>query len=107
MGVATAMEGIAAAQAELKNATSHAERITELIFMATSGMSSIAKKYEKLRNMGYSKWRLKWIFAARKVIIQNCIAKYTVLINQWEDKQKAKLIASAQSSPHSSTAKRA
>merc|ERR1712065_65444 len=62
-----AMEGIKAAQADLQKATNHAERITELIFMATSGMSSIAKKYEKMRNMGYSKWRLKWIFAARRV----------------------------------------
>lgn len=103
-----AMEGIKAAQADLQKATNHAERITELIFMATSGMSSIAKKYEKMRNMGYSKWRLKWIFAARRVIIQNCIAKYTVLIDQWEAKQKQKALEAATGgSPHSTVNKRA
>lgn len=106
--VSKAMEGIKAAQADLQNATNHAERITELIFMATSGMSSIAKKYEKLRSMGYSKWRLKWIFAARRVIIQNSIAKYTVMIDEWEKKQKQKAIEAASgSSPHSTVNKRA
>ena len=103
-----AMEGIKAAQMDLQNATNHAERITELIFMATSGMSSIAKKYEKMRSMGYSKWRLKWIFAARRVIIQNCIAKYTVMIDQWEAKQRQKAIEAATGgSPHSTVNKRA
>lgn len=106
--VTKAMEGIKAAQEELQNATNHAERITELIFMATSGMSSIAAKYAKLRSMGYSKWRLKWIFAARKVIIQNQIAKYTVLIDAWEAKQKQKAVEAAiGGSPHSTVNKRA
>ena len=70
-------------------------------------MSSIAAKYAKLRSMGYSKWRLKWIFAARKVIIQNQIAKYTVLIDAWEAKQKQKAVEAAIGSPHSTVNKRA
>jgi len=62
---------------DLAAASEKANRLTELTFATTAGLGAIAERYKKMRNMGYSKWRIKWIWATRRIIIQKDVARYT------------------------------
>lgn len=67
---------------DLAVASEKADRLTKLIFTTTAGLGAIAERYKKMRNMGYSKWRIKWIWATKRIIIQKDVARYTKLLTE-------------------------
>ena len=73
---------------DLARATGHAEKITNLLFMSTGSLQSIAKKKQAVRDKNYSTARMRWIDAINRVLIQNCVKRYTVLIEAFEAKLK-------------------
>lgn len=73
----TARNHLESGMKDLASASEKANKLTELIFSTTSGLGAIAERYRNMRVMGYSKWRIKWIWAIRRVIIQKDVAKNT------------------------------
>lgn len=55
----------------------YGEHIMTLAFMAADNMSQIAKRNQKLRDSGYSKWRMKWIWAYRRILSQCAVASFS------------------------------
>ena len=55
----------------------HADKILSLTFLAAENMSQIARRNQKLRNSGYSKARMKWIWAYRRVLSQVVVAQFS------------------------------
>jgi hypothetical protein len=104
--VKNAIDGLNLTSLALKSATANAEKITNLLFMSVGSLSSIAKRYAALRQANYSKPRLLWIAAIRRVIIQNAVAKYTVMINNFEQKLKTKQLLTAGPSSNRMSLKR-
>ena len=76
----TARNNLENGMKDLAAASEKANRLTELTFATTAGLGAIAERYKKMRNMGYSKWRIKWIWATRRIIIQKDVARYTKLL---------------------------
>jgi len=82
---------------ELAKATSRAEKITNLLFMSTNSLLSSAKKRQMLRDANHSRPRMRWILAIQRVLVQNAMKKYMVMIEAYEAKLKAS--SSVASSP--------
>ena len=87
-----ARESLSSDISNLITATSEAQKTADLIGMSTDALNGIAKKYEKLRKANYSKCRMLWVRAIRKVIIQLEVAKITKILESYEQKKKAFLI---------------
>jgi CheY-like chemotaxis protein len=87
-----ARESLSSDISNLITATSEAQKTADLIGMSTDALNGIAKKYEKLRKANYSKSRMLWVRAIRKVIIQLEVAKITKILEIYEQKKKAFLI---------------
>lgn len=82
------MTALAEDSKDLARATGHAEKITNLLFMSTGSLQSIAKKKQAVRDKNYNVARMRWIDAIDRVLVQNCVERYTVLIEAFEAKLK-------------------
>jgi hypothetical protein len=104
------MTALAEDSKDLARATGHAEKITNLLFMSTGSLQSIANKKKAVREKNYSAARLCWINSINRVLIQNAIKRYTVLIEAFEAKlksQKLSTFSNPNTAPGSPTASKA
>jgi hypothetical protein len=85
------MTALAEDSKDLARATGHAEKITNLLFMSTGSLQSIAKKKQAVRDKNYSAARMRWIDAINRILVQNCVKRYTVLIEAFEAKLKMQM----------------
>ena len=79
----------------------HEGHIKSLCFFATENLGVIAQRAQRLRDSGYSKARIQWIWAYRRVQAQLAVkkitAKYETFLLKYEwnnDIRKFQLIAS-------------
>lgn len=66
---AAARNDLESGMKDLAAASERANKLTELTFLA-----------KRMRDMGYSKWRIKWIWATKRIIIQKDVARYTKIL---------------------------
>ena len=84
-----AMQALDMDRMKLSQATGLAEKAISLIETSTDALTAISKRYKLMREANYSKWRMKWIWAIRRVIIQMAVAKNTVIWEAYEEKLSA------------------
>ena len=77
---AAARNDLESGMKDLAAASERANKLTELTFATTAGLGAIAERYKRMRDMGYSKWRIKWIWATKRIIIQKDVARYTKIL---------------------------
>ena len=90
--VKSALNNLDLDRMELRKATGNAEKITNLLFMSTSSLQNIAKRKAALRSANFSKAKMRWMNAVRRVIIQNSVKRFTKMIEEYEQKLKVKLL---------------
>ena len=66
----------------------HGGHVKSLMYFATENLSVIAKRAAKIRSMGYSKPRLKWIWAYNRVRAQLAVEQLTQRYNRFLEKFK-------------------
>lgn len=64
----------------------HGGHVKNLMFFATENLGGIAKRAAKMRSMGYTKPRLKWIWAYNRVRAQIAVEQFTQRYNQFLEK---------------------
>lgn len=87
--VMSLMTAVAQGREELTRATSRAEKITNLLFMSTNSLLSTAKKWQAMREANHNRARVRWILAINRVLVQNSLKRYMVMIEAYEAKLKS------------------
>ena len=64
----------------------HEGHVKSLMYFATENLGVIAKRAAKIRSMGYTKPRLKWIWAYNRVRAQIAVEQFTQKYNQFLEK---------------------
>lgn len=64
----------------------HEGHVKSLVYFATENLSVIAKRAAKIRSMGYSKPRLRWIWGYNRVRAQIAVEQFTNRYNEFLEK---------------------